>query len=148
MVTGPMPRNPNATRPKENTAGESISCETPIRLKRYATPIRKTMLRPSQYALKLPATRPDRIFSDAPPSREEVTTSLTCRECIEVQTFTNPGITVPARVPHEIISESFHHKVSLPPKVGIINFETMKVAMMEKIEVIHTSDVKGISKFM
>ena len=31
---------------------------------------------PSQYALKLPATRPDRMLSDAPPSRDEVTTSL------------------------------------------------------------------------
>ena len=35
------------------------------------------MLRPSQYALKLPATKPDRMFSDAPPSREEMTISLT-----------------------------------------------------------------------
>ena len=30
------------------------------------------MVSPSQYALKLPATNPDRMFRDAPPSREEV----------------------------------------------------------------------------
>src|SRR3954471_3334816 len=125
MVTGPMPRNPNATRPKENTAGESISCETPIRLKRYATPIRKTMLRPSQYALKLPATRPDRMFSDAPPSREEVTTSLTWLDSTEVKTLTNSGMIAPASVPHVMIVESFHHSVGLPPMLGISRYDTM-----------------------
>ena len=35
MVTGPMPRNPNATRPNANTAGASISsapqvCQTSV----------------------------------------------------------------------------------------------------------------------
>ena len=30
MVTGPMPRNPNATRPKANTAGASISAPSPV----------------------------------------------------------------------------------------------------------------------
>ena len=30
MVTGPMPRKPNATRPKANTAGASISAPRPI----------------------------------------------------------------------------------------------------------------------
>ena len=29
MVTGPMPRNPKATRPKANTAGASISAPSP-----------------------------------------------------------------------------------------------------------------------
>ena len=33
--------------PNENTAGASMSWETPIRLTRHATPIRNTMLRPS-----------------------------------------------------------------------------------------------------
>ena len=30
MVTGPMPRKPNATRPKAKTAGASISAPRPI----------------------------------------------------------------------------------------------------------------------
>ena len=32
---------------------------------------------PIQYALKFPATSPDRMLSDAPPSRDDVTISLT-----------------------------------------------------------------------
>jgi len=35
------------------------------------------MVIPNQNALKFPATNPERIFSDAPPSREDVTTSRT-----------------------------------------------------------------------
>src|SRR5438105_14549029 len=106
------------------------------------------MLIPSQYAEKLPATRPERMFSDAPPSREELTISRTCRDSIEVKTFTNSGITAPASVPQEMMRESFHHSVVSPPRSGIIRLETMNVAMMEKMEVIHTSEVKGASKFM
>src|SRR5438309_11612432 len=101
------------------------------------------MVNPSQYAEKLPATSPERIFSEAPPSFDEVTTSLTCRDSIEVKTFTNSGITAPASVPQEMMRESFHHRVVSPPRSGIIRLETMNVAMMEKMEVIHTSEVKG-----
>src|SRR5437016_6017495 len=57
-------------------------------------------------------------------------------------------MTAPARVPQEMIKDSFHHNVSLPSTSGIISLETMKVATIEKIEVIHTSDVSGASKFM
>ena len=54
---------------------------------------------PSQYALKLPATRPERIFSDGPPSRDDVTTSRTWRDSVEVNTFTSSGMSAPASVP-------------------------------------------------
>jgi len=40
---------------------------------------------PSQKALKLPATKPERMFSEAPPSRVEVTTSRTWPESVEVK---------------------------------------------------------------
>ncbi len=43
---------------------------------------------------------------------------------------------------------SFHHSVASPPSVGIISLETMKVRMIDTIEVIQTSDVSGASKFM
>src|SRR3954453_15281055 len=109
-----MPRKPNATRPNANTAGASMSWATPMRLNRNATPIRNTMLRPSQYALKLPATRPDRMLSDAPPSREDVTTSLTWRDSVDVNTFTNSGMIAPASVPQVMMLESFHHNVPSP----------------------------------
>src|ERR1700720_1589010 len=106
MVTGPMPRKPNATKPKGNT-------------------IRAILVNPSQYALKFPATKPERMFSDAPPSAEDFTTSRTCPEFIEVKTFTNSGIIAPASVPHVITDDSFHHSVVSPPRSGIIWLDTM-----------------------
>src|SRR5437764_15197233 len=106
------------------------------------------MLIPSQYAEKLPATRPERMFSDAPPSREELTISRTCRESVEVKTFTNSGITAPASVPQEMIEASFHHNEVSPARSGIMNFEITNVSTMETIDVSHTSDVSGASKFM
>src|SRR5947209_8314882 len=80
IVTGPIPRNPNATRPNANTAGEVMSApRLGVDVATYAAmPMSVTMLSPSQYALKLPATNPDRMFSEAPPSRDADTTSLTC----------------------------------------------------------------------
>src|SRR3990172_6000856 len=106
------------------------------------------MLRPSQYALKLPATSPERMFSDAPPSREEVTTSFTWRDSVEVKTFTSSGMMAPANVPQEMIIDNFHHNVSSPPMVGMMSFETMNVRATEITEVIQTRDVSGASKFI
>src|SRR5450759_1099653 len=110
--------------------------------------MRATMLMPSQNAEKLPATRPDRMLSDAPPSSVDVTTSRTCRDSVDVNTFTSSGMTAPASVPHEMMVASFHQSVGLPPSSGMIALETMNVRTMEMIEVSHTSDVSGASKFM
>src|SRR5271170_637421 len=106
-----MPRNPKATRPKANTGAAIIvaAAAKPIPLKKYASDIRATKASPSQYAEKFPATRPDRIPSDAPPSLDEVTTSFTCRDSTEVKTLTSSGISAPASVPQEMIEASFHH---------------------------------------
>src|SRR5687767_10582948 len=106
------------------------------------------MLMPSQYAEKFPATRPERIFSEAPPSRDEVTTSLTWRDSVEVNTLTSSGMIAPASVPHEIITASFHHSVLFPASSGIVSHETTNVIATETIDVIHTSDVSGASKFI
>src|SRR2546427_8247809 len=115
-----MPRNPNATRPKANTAGASIRLDIAglDALTKYAIDISDTMLRPSQYALKLPATKPDRMFSDAPPSRDEVTTSFTWPDSTEVKTFTSSGMIAPASVPQVITVDSFHQSVP-SPRVGM-----------------------------
>ena len=59
------------------------------------------------------------MFSDAPPSRDEVTTSRTCDELVEVNTFTPSGMMAPASVPQVITVESFHHSVLSPPSDGI-----------------------------
>jgi hypothetical protein len=52
----------------------------------------------------------------------------------------------PARVPHEMMSESFHQSVP-SPRSGISMFETTNVAASETSEVIQTSQVSGCSKF-
>src|SRR5688572_33440295 len=103
---------------------------------------------PSQYALKFPAMKPERILSDAPPSRDDVTTSRTWRESVDVKTLTNSGMTAPASVPQVMIAESFHHIVVSPPRVGMRSFETKNVTATERIDVSHTSDVSGASKFI
>src|SRR3569833_225688 len=99
---------------------------------------------PSQYALIFPATSPERMLSDAPPSREDVTTSFTCRDDVDVNTFTSSGMIAPASVPHVITVDSFHQSVP-SPNVGMINFETRYVNATETIDVSHTSVVIGVS---
>src|SRR5580765_9049693 len=88
------------------------------------------------------------MLSDAPPSSDEVTTSRTCRESTEVNTFTSSGMIAPASVPQEMMVESFHLRVASPPRSGMLSLETMKVKIMETKEVIQTSEVRGASKFM
>ena len=114
MVTGPMPRKPNATKPKANTAGATMSAPMPSVLTRNAMPISRTIVIPSQYALKLPATKPDRTLSEAPPSREAVTTSRTWPDSVEVKTLTSSGMMAPASVPQVMMVESFHHRLPSP----------------------------------
>src|SRR5437588_825914 len=138
-----MPRKPNATSPNAKTAGAAIKLPTPIVLKINAMDIKATMLIPSQYAEKFPATKPDKMFSDAPPSREDFTTSCTCRDPVEVKTLTSSGMTAPANVPQEMMVASFHQSVVSPLKDGIIRNETTYVSAIEKIEVSQTSVVSG-----
>src|ERR1700733_4345990 len=148
MGTGPMPRKPNATKPKAKTAGASMMASKPCVLIQAPVAINASIAMPSQNALKLPATRPDKMLSDAPPSSDEVTTSRTCRECTDVKAFTSSGIIAPARVPQVITEESFHHSVVSPPRFGIIWLDTRYVAPIEMAEVNHTREVSGASKFI
>ena len=120
MVTGPMPRNPKATRPKANTAGASMigMPATIAQAERAYVVANRHQSHDGEaqvVAEKLPATKPDRMSSDAPPSSAEVTTSFTCPDVTEVNTFTSSGMTAPARVPQEMMVASFHHWVVSPP---------------------------------
>src|SRR5262245_16976512 len=149
MVTGPMPRKPNATRPNENTAGAFMISSTPVVLTPKAMAIRPAMTIPIQYELKLPAVRPDRMFSDGPPSRDAVTTSLTCLDWVEVKILTTSGMIAPASVPQVMMSDSFHHRLSLAPPApsrGTSRYDTMKVIATDTIDVTQTSWVSGCSK--
>src|SRR5436190_24153761 len=100
--------------------------------------IRTMIAIPSQNALKFPATKPDRMLSDAPPSRELVTTSRTCRESTEVKTLTSSGMIAPARVPQVMTVESFHQSVGSPPRSGIRRYDTTYVSTTEMMDVSHT----------
>src|SRR5262245_27404753 len=140
-----MPRKPNATSPNANTAGASMMASSPFWLTKYDAPMRVTTITPIQNALKLPAVRPDRMLSEAPPSRDDATTSFTWADSVEVNTLMSSGMIAPASVPHEMMSESFHQSVP-SPSVGMSRYETMKVAAIEMNEVSHTSTVSGVSK--
>ena len=103
MVTGPMPRNPKATRPKAKTAGATMIPSSSEPDRRKAPPMRPTTVMPNQKAEKLPATTPERMFRLAPPWREDLTVSRTCWEPVEVKTLTSSGMSAPARVPQVMI---------------------------------------------
>src|SRR5215831_9716931 len=120
---------------------------SPCVLTPKAMPIRITITSPIQYELKFPAVSPDRMFSDGPPSREAVTTSLTWRDSVEVKTLTTSGMMAPASVPQLMMVDSFHQSVSLPagPRRGMSRYDTMKVMATDTIDVTHTSCVSGDS---
>src|ERR1700733_9153188 len=95
---------------------------------------------PIQNAEKLPATNPERMFSEAPPCLEQFVTSFTCRDFVLTKTFVNSGITAPATVPQLMITDSTHQRSgsatpSLPLKSPSRNLLAMKVTPMD------TSDV-------
>ena len=142
-----MPRKPNATSPNANTAGATIRAPSPSVLNEKAMPINTTIAMPSQYAAKFPATNPERMSSDAPPSRADATTSRTCAESVEVKTLTSSGMIAPASVPHVITVESFHQRLPSPRSATSAQ-EATYVMMTETMEVIQTSEVSGASKFM
>ena len=66
------------------------------------------------------------MLSDGPPSREAVTTSLTCFDSVEVKTLITSGMMAPASVPQVMMVESFHHSESSPfgPRRGISRYDT------------------------
>src|SRR5665811_1253763 len=102
------------------------------------------MRMPFQKALKLPATRPERIVSDAPPSREAVTISCTCLEWELVKTLVNSGISTAARVPQLMMIASFHHR---PLPMSPMRSQLMKKEVeMHRIEAIQMRRVRGSSK--
>src|ERR1700733_2288068 len=172
IVTGPIPRKPNATKPNANTA-EAASyaneaaagspppigvamfatlskCVRPAVVEMpYAAAIRPAIVRPIQYAEKLPAVRPARILSDGPPSFDAVTTSRTWPELTEVNTLTSSGMIAPASVPHDTIADSFHHRPSgnvASAPWPISKYDTPNVRPTEISDVSHTSWVSGCSK--
>src|ERR1041385_7061943 len=109
------------------------------------------MTSPIQKADILPATKPERIFKEAPPCFEQFVTSLTWREVVLTNTLVNSGISAPATVPQLIIAESTHHNAGCGTPASSLKSPSStllatKVIMMETAEVIQTRWVKGASK--
>src|SRR5438552_14929237 len=122
--------------------------------------MRLAMSRPIHRALKLPATRPERIVSDAPPSRDAVTISWTCFEWELVKTFVNSGMSTAASVPQLMIVASCHQRdgigtmtAAAPPTGGFvidrspIRSQLMpNEVVMQRIAAIQIRRVSGCSK--
>src|SRR5256885_2588648 len=109
------------------------------------------MTRPIQKAEKLPATKPDRIFKEAPPCLEELVTSRTCLELVLTKILVNSGMSAPATVPQLMIIESTHQRSACAAPVASLksprsSLLAMNVMAMETAEVIQTRCVNGASK--
>ena len=144
IVTGPMPSRPNATRPNANTAGYCMNWSRPWSENWNAANNSTASVSAFQNTEKLPATRPDRMLSEAPPSLLAATTSFTWRECELVKTFVNSGITAAASVPHEMIMDSVNQ--TLPPSGASSHLDTANVTPIDRIEQTQTRLVSGASK--
>src|SRR5262245_34652897 len=106
-----------------------------------------TITTPIQNALKLPAVSPASTLSDAPPSSEACTVSRTCAELVDVKTLITSGMIAPARVPHVMMLDSFHHIVP-SPRSRRRSQETAYVSTTDTADVSHTRNVSGASKFI
>ena len=63
------------------------------------------------------------MFSDGPPSFDEVTTSCTWLDSTDVKILTSSGMMAPASVPQVMMVESFHHSVP-SPRSAISTYDT------------------------
>ena len=89
------------------------------------------------------------MLSDAPPSRELVTTSRTWRDSVEVKTLTNSGMIAPASVPQVMMRRELPPERRVAAQVGDQEVaRRRRSARTETIEVSHTSRVSGDSKFI
>src|SRR5262245_21736717 len=90
--------------------------------------MRVAMSMPFQKALKLPATMPERMVKEAPPSREAVTISCTCLECELVKIFVNSGMSTAAKVPQLMMVASCHQRSdgSTLPVGSLMSSQLMK----------------------
>src|SRR5262245_60950065 len=110
-------------------------------------PIKPAITSPIQYAEKLPAVRPARMLSEAPPAFDASTASRTWPELVEVKILITSGMIAPASVPHVMMVESFHQRVP-SPRSPISRKEAMYVIATETPEVSQTRKVSGASKSM
>src|ERR1043165_1569588 len=148
MVTGPIPKKPNATRPKAKIGAAKANCAGMMNISAglvencHAANMSTMMHSPIQKAEKLPATKPDRMFNDAPPCLEQLVTSRTCLQLVLTKTFVNSGINAPATVPQLMMADRTHQSagcgVPLKLKSPSSSLLAMNVMAMETADVIQT----------
>src|SRR5947208_782242 len=93
---------------------------------------------------------PDRIVSEAPPSRVAVTISWTCLEWELVKIFVNSGISTAASVPQLMMVASCHQRLGygvVPTCRSLMSSQLMKYDVeMHRIDAIQIRRVSGASK--
>src|SRR3954466_2504018 len=106
--------------------------------------------RPIQKTLKLPATIPERIVREEPPSRDAVTISWTCLEWELVKILVNSGMSTAASVPQLIIAASCPHRLgyAVPPTFkSLMSSQLIRNDVeMHSIDAIQIRRVSGASK--
>ena len=120
IVTGPIPKKPNATKPNANTDEYDIISAGMYVLAKYAIAIKNTITAPIQKPEKLPATKPERIVNEAPPSLDAVTTSSVCFALGLVNIFVASGINAAPKVPQEMMIARINHKLPNPSTLANI----------------------------
>src|SRR6516162_9730656 len=96
--------------------------------------------RPIQNADMFPATKPDRMFKEAPPCLEQFVTSRTCRDVVLTNTFVNSGINAPATVPQLMMTDSTHHSDPWAAPVASLKSPSNNLLAI-KVTAIETADV-------
>src|ERR1051326_5723873 len=106
---------------------------------------------PIQKADMLPATKPERMFNEAPPCLEQFVTSRTCLEVVLTNTLVNSGMSAPATVPQLMIADSTHQSAGRGAPAASLKSPSnillaTKVMAIETADVIQTRWVRGASK--
>src|SRR6476620_1401925 len=101
------------------------------------------MTNPIQNAEKLPATKPERMFNEAPPCLEQLVTSRTWRELVLTNTLVNSGINAPATVPQLMMTDNTHQRAGWAmPEPALKSPNSILLAtnvmMIDTMEVIQT----------
>src|SRR5438067_2744350 len=102
--------------------------------------MRIIIVRPIQKAEKLPATKPERMFKEAPPCFEQLVTSRTCLDVVLTNTLVNSGISAPATVPQLMISESTHQSAGCGTPLPSLKSPSSTL-LATKVTRIETADV-------
>src|SRR5512137_685406 len=101
------------------------------------------MTSPIQKADMLPATKPERMLSEAPPCLEQFVTSRTWRDVVLTNIFVNSGISAPATVPQLMMADRTHHNAGWATPAPSLkspssNLLATKVTTMDTAEVSQT----------